>query len=85
VLEPAVFGGWVDPPGTLKLVNLAETLHPRGVDEVLFGLLTGSARRRKRYIAMDRVAKKGCPIVEFFTAHEFSHGIIIPVNAPESI
>jgi len=26
---------WVDPPGALKLVDLAEPLHPRGVNEVL--------------------------------------------------
>src|SRR5512143_1689376 len=45
MLEPAVLGRRIDPARALKLVDLPEPLHPRGVQEVLLGLFPRPARR----------------------------------------
>ena len=34
MLKARVFGGWVDPPGGLKLVNLPQPLNPGVIDQV---------------------------------------------------
>jgi hypothetical protein len=44
VLKATVFRRRVDPPGRLELVDIPETLHPWGVDQVLLGRLGTGTR-----------------------------------------
>ncbi len=32
--EPGMFGGWIDPAGTLKLIDIPKSLHPWRIDQV---------------------------------------------------
>src|SRR4029450_2543391 len=37
VLKAAMLSRGINPTGALQLINIAQTLHPRGVDERFFG------------------------------------------------
>ncbi len=56
VLKSGVLGTGIDPPGALKLVDAAEPLQPRVVDERLFGILAGGGPGYVGDVAVNRVA-----------------------------
>lgn len=78
MLEPAVLGRGIHPPGALELIDLTQALHPGCVDQVLFGLLPCHAGSGKGDIPVDRIAEQGRTVVEFFTSSKLTHGAIIP-------
>src|SRR5512145_2205319 len=58
MLKAAMLRGGENPARALQLVNIAEPLHPRRVDERFFGYLAFGLRNGKLNIAMDGVGDK---------------------------
>jgi len=74
VLEPAVLGRGVDPPGALELIYLPQALHPGSVNDVLLGLFSPASRRGEGNVAVDRVSQEGRAFVELFSPRQLAHG-----------
>ena len=50
MLEPGMFSRGKDPPGRLQLVNLAESLQPGMIDDLLLGyFVAGGVRSEGTY------------------------------------
>src|SRR5262245_8989503 len=68
-LEAAVLGGRVDPARRLELRHTAQSLHPRGVDQVLLARLAGNATRsRVKNVLMDGVGDEASSQIRIFGA-----------------
>ena len=50
-----MLGGRIDPARALQLINIAEPLHPRRIDQSFLSDLALCLRHRKQNITMDRV------------------------------
>src|SRR6266511_145634 len=55
VLKPAMLRRRIDPAGTLQLINIAQTLHPRRIDERLFSYLAFVFRHGELDVAVSWV------------------------------
>jgi hypothetical protein len=66
VLEPAVFGGGVDPAGALELMDASEALEPGRVEKILFRLFFRVLFLRdcEQGVLIDRVGDERLPRVD---------------------
>jgi hypothetical protein len=66
MLKAAMFRGRVNPSGALKLVNIAQPLHPRRINQILFGNLFGieMGGYSKGYIPVNGIGNQGGPFIK---------------------
>ena len=55
VLKPAMFRRRINPTRALQLINIAQPLHPRRIDQRLLGHLAFFLRHGELNVAVDRV------------------------------
>ena len=63
MLETAMFSGRINPAGALQLINIAQPLHPRRIDQRFFSDLALFLRYGKLNITMNRVGDQRRPFV----------------------
>src|SRR5438132_11667222 len=70
VLKTAVLRSWEDPACALQLTDIAQTLHPGRVNQILLSDLTGPSRTFHRdskwNVLMDRIRKERQPLIVLF-------------------
>ncbi len=79
VLKPAMLRRRIDPAGTLQLINIAQTLHPRRIDERLFSYLAFVFRHGELDVAVNWVGDQGRAAV--FIIAELCH-VLDPAFQP---
>ena len=68
VLETAVFSGRINPPSALQLIDVAQALHPRRIDQGFFGNFALFFGYGKLNVTMNRIGDQRRPVV-FITIH----------------
>ena len=71
VLKAAMFSRGIDPTGTLQLIDVAQSLHPWGVDERFFGYFGFVERFGELNITVDGVRDERSSLV--FAVGELRH------------
>src|SRR5215510_15147410 len=71
MLKAAMFGRGIDPPGALQLINVAQSLHPWGVNERFFGYLRFVERFGELNVTVDGVRDQRSSLV--FAVGELRH------------
>src|SRR5262245_45583543 len=71
VLKTAMFSRRIDPAGALQLINVAQSLHPRGVDECFFGYFRFVQRYCELNVTVDGVRNQSRSLV--FGVGELRH------------
>src|SRR5262249_28277871 len=73
MLEAAVLGGGKHPARGLELGHAAQTLHPRGVDQILLGaLVRGAVGTRVEHVVMDGIGDEPAALVGLYALHASS-------------
>jgi hypothetical protein len=74
VLKAAMFSRGIDPTGALQLINVTQSLHPRGVDKRFFGYFGFVQRYGELNVTVDGVRDQRSSLV--FGVGELRHEFV---------